>query len=152
MRSQAVPAARPRLSAGATNTTVATARAFDHAPEPEVRTAAGVLQGSHEAGLAVFRGVPYAEPTPPQAGLFGSDELAQQGAGVDWLSVNVRSPYPAAGSDYPCWCGSPRRLRYRTSNLPEFDGSRLAAGSVVAVVEPKDELGHDGLAPCYPVA
>ena len=27
----------------------------------EVRTAAGVLRGSREAGLAVFRGVPYAE-------------------------------------------------------------------------------------------
>ncbi|MEV6987601.1 carboxylesterase family protein, partial [Sphaerisporangium sp. NPDC051017] len=30
--------------------------------EPEVRTAAGVLRGGREAGLAVFRGIPFAEP------------------------------------------------------------------------------------------
>ena len=30
--------------------------------EPAVRTTAGVLRGSREAGLAVFRGIPYAEP------------------------------------------------------------------------------------------
>ena len=30
--------------------------------EPEVRTAAGGLRGGREAGLAVFRGIPFAEP------------------------------------------------------------------------------------------
>ncbi|OON28402.1 hypothetical protein BSA16_26820, partial [Micromonospora sp. Rc5] len=30
--------------------------------EPEVRNVFGVLRGGREAGLAVFRGLPYAEP------------------------------------------------------------------------------------------
>jgi para-nitrobenzyl esterase len=29
---------------------------------PEVRAAAGRLRGSREAGVAVFRGIPFAEP------------------------------------------------------------------------------------------
>ena len=29
---------------------------------PEVRTAAGTLRGTWEAGVAVFRGIPFAEP------------------------------------------------------------------------------------------
>ena len=113
---------------------VTAARSSESAPEPEVRTAAGVLRGSREAGLAVFRGVPYAEPPvgalrfaaprpvrgwagvraavsygppPPQAGLFGMDGLAQEAAGDDWLSVNVWSPDPVPGPACRCWCGSP---------------------------------------------
>ena len=113
---------------------VTAARSSESAPEPEVRTAAGVLRGSRETGLAVFRGVPYAEPPvgalrfaaprpvrgwaglraavsygppPPQAGLFGMDGLAREAAGGDWLSVNVWSPDPAPGPACRCWCGSP---------------------------------------------
>ena len=72
---------------------------------PEVRTAAGALRGSREAGVAVFRGIPFAEPPvgalrfaaprpvrgwdgvreavsfgppPPQAAAFGMDGLARE--------------------------------------------------------------------------
>ncbi|MEV8014940.1 carboxylesterase family protein [Streptomyces sp. NPDC086554] len=97
-------------------------------PEPiEVRTAAGVLRGCRAAGVAVFRGVPFAEPPvgplrfaaprpargwdgvrdavsygppPPQGGHFGMDALARDAAGDDdWLTVNVWSPEPGPGSD-----------------------------------------------------
>ncbi|RKN77322.1 carboxylesterase/lipase family protein [Streptomyces klenkii] len=78
------------------------------APRPEVRTAAGALRGTREAGVAVFRGIPFAEPPvgalrfaapqpvrgwdgvreavsygppPPQGGHFGMDALARDAVG-----------------------------------------------------------------------
>ena len=153
--------------------TVTAARSSESAPEPEVRTAAGVLRGSREAGLAVFRGVPYAEPPvgalrfaaprpvrgwagvraavsygppPPQGGLFGMDELAQEAAGDDWLSVNVWSPDPAPGAGLPVLVWIPGGgYVIGTSSLPEFDGGRLAAGGVV-VVTLNYRLGVEGFA------
>ncbi|WP_410790526.1 carboxylesterase family protein [Kribbella sp. C-35] len=79
--------------------------------EPEVRTAASVLGGGREAGLAVFRGIPFAEPPvgalrfaaplpvrswdgvrpavaygppPPQSGVLG---VSQDTAGDDELAA-----------------------------------------------------------------
>ena len=152
---------------------VTAARSSESAPQPEVRTAAGVLRGSREAGLAVFRGVPYAEPPvgalrfaaprpvrgwagvraavsygppPPQAGLFGMDGLAQEAAGDDWLSVNVWSPDPAPGAGLPVLVWIPGGgYVIGTSSLPEFDGGRLAAGGVV-VVTLNYRLGVEGFA------
>ena len=152
--------------------TVTAARSSESGPEPEVRTAAGVLRGSREAGLAVFRGVPYAEPPvgplrfaaprpvrgwagvraavsygppPPQAGLFGMDGLAQEAVGGDWLSVNVWSPDPAPGSGLPVLVWIPGGgYVIGTSSLPEFDGG-LAAGGVV-VVTLNYRLGVEGFA------
>ncbi|MFF4101843.1 carboxylesterase/lipase family protein [Streptomyces sp. NPDC001903] len=90
-------------------------------PRPRARVSAGALLGSREAGVAVFRGIPFAEPPvgaqrfaaprrvrgwsgvreavsygppPPQAGVFGMDALARQSPGDDWLTVNVWSPEP----------------------------------------------------------
>ena len=153
--------------------TVTAARSSDSAPEPEVRTAAGVLCGSREAGVAVFRGVPYAEPPvgalrfaaprpvrgwagvraavsygppPPQAGRFGMDGLAQEAAGDDWLSVNVWSPDPVPGAGLPVLVWIPGGgYVIGTSSLPEFDGGRLAAGGVV-VVTLNYRLGVEGFA------
>ncbi|GAA1914154.1 carboxylesterase family protein [Streptomyces durmitorensis] len=95
-------------------------------PGPEVRAVAGALRGMREAGVAVFRGIPFAEPPvgalrfaaprpvggwdgvraarsygppPPQGGHFGMDALAQEVPGDDWLTVNVWSPEPGSGAD-----------------------------------------------------
>ncbi|MFB7619983.1 carboxylesterase/lipase family protein [Kitasatospora sp. NPDC056181] len=140
---------------------------------PEVRTAAGALRGSREAGLAVFRGIPYAEPPvgalrfaeprpvrgwagvraavsygppPPQAGVFGMEALSQEAAGDDWLTVNVWSPEPVPGAGLPVMVWIPGGAYViGTSSLPEFDGGRLAAGGVV-VVTLNYRLGLEGFA------
>src|SRR4051794_23548371 len=86
---------------------------------PEVRTAAGALRGRREAGVAVFRGIPFAEapvgglrfaaprpvrgwdgvrsaeaygPLPPQPDAFGRGEVSRGAPGDHWLTVNVWSP------------------------------------------------------------
>jgi para-nitrobenzyl esterase len=153
--------------------TVTATESSESAPEPEVRTAAGVLRGRREAGLAVFRGVPYAEPPvgalrfaaprpvrgwagvraavsygppPPQPSLFGTDGLAREPAGDDWLSVNVWSPDPAPGAGLPVLVWIPGGgYVIGASSRPEFDGGRLAAGGVVLVTL-NYRLGVEGFA------
>ncbi|MEV4236734.1 carboxylesterase family protein [Nocardia sp. NPDC049737] len=49
--------------------------------EPEIRTAAGVVRGRWESDVAVFRGIPYAEP-PVGARRFGAPVPAQRWDGV----------------------------------------------------------------------
>jgi para-nitrobenzyl esterase len=128
--------------------------------QPEVRAAAGALRGSQEAGLAVFRGIPFAEPPvgalrfaaprpvqawdgvreavsygppPPQAGFFGMDALAQD-ASDDWLTINVWSPEPDQGAGLPVmvWVQGGGYV-IGMSSLPEYDGGNLARDGVVVV-------------------
>ncbi|GHE60485.1 carboxylic ester hydrolase [Streptomyces longispororuber] len=134
-------------------------RAF--ATEPEVRTAAGAVRGRRESGIAVFRGIPFAEPPvgalrfaaprtvrrwdgvrqavaygppPPQSGLFGMDTLAGHTDGEDWLTVNVWSPAPDPEAALPVmvWIAGGGYV-FGTSGLPEYDGRRLAGHGVVLV-------------------
>ncbi|MFD6436092.1 carboxylesterase/lipase family protein [Streptomyces venezuelae] len=139
---------------------------------PEVRTRAGALRGSLEAGVAVFRGIPFAEPPvgalrfaapravrgwsgvrdavaygppPPQGGHFGMDALAREAVGEDWLTVNVWSPDPGPGAGLPVlvWIQG-GAYTIGMSGLPEYDGGRLARDGGAVVVTFNYRVGLEG--------
>lgn len=137
----------------------------------EVRTASGVLLGRQEAGVAVFRGIPFAEapvgerrfaaprpvrgwdgvrpalaygPPPPQPVPFGTGQGA---AGDEWLTVNVWSPDPGPGARLPVmvWFHG-GGYTFGMSGSPEFDGHRLARDGGVVVVTFNYRVGAEGFA------
>ncbi|GAB2982657.1 carboxylesterase family protein [Amycolatopsis acidiphila] len=143
------------------------------ASRPEVRAVAGTLRGSREAGLAVFRGIPFTEPPvgalrfaaprpvrrwsgvreavtygppPPQAGAFAMDALSRDAAG-DWLTLNVWSPDPGPGAGLPVmvWIQG-GAYAIGMANLPEYDGGRLARDGGVVVVTFNYRVGIEGFA------
>ncbi|WP_210576840.1 carboxylesterase/lipase family protein [Streptomyces sp. GESEQ-4] len=133
-------------------------------PEPQpaparqpvlVRTTAGTVRGIQEGDVAVFRGIPFAEPPvgalrfaapqpargwdgvrpaldfgppPPQ----GMDTTATDSRGDDWLTINVWTPEPdpGAGRAVMVWIYG-GAYTFGTSGLPEYDGARLAEDVVV---------------------
>ncbi|WP_327287435.1 carboxylesterase/lipase family protein [Streptomyces sp. NBC_01198] len=140
---------------------------------PEVRSAAGWLRGSREAGVAVFRGIPFAEPPvgtlrfaapraipawsgvrdalaygppPPQGGHFGMAARSQH-VGDGWLTANVWSPEPdpAAGLPVMVWIQGGAYV-IGMSGLPEYDGGRLAREGGVVVVTFNYRVGIEGFA------
>ncbi len=140
------------------------------APDPVVRTGCGAVRGRLEAGLAAFRGIPYAAapvgphrlaapqpvpawdgerpavafgPPPPQsAGLGGSAGTT----GEEWLSLNVwtPSPDPAAGLPVLVWVPGGGYV-VGDAGLPEYDGGVLARAGMV-VVTLSYRLGVEGFA------
>jgi para-nitrobenzyl esterase len=138
--------------------------------EPEVRTTAGVLRGGREAGLAVFRGIPFAEPPvgairfaapqpvrswdgvrpavaygppPPQSGVLGA---SQDSAGDGWLTINVWTPDPDPATGLPVMVWIPGGgYVMGNSSLPDYDAGRLA-GSGTVVVTLNYRLGIEGFA------
>ncbi len=143
-------------------------------PAPEVRASGGILRGAWEAGVAVFRGIPFAEPPvgglrfaaprsgrrwdgvreamsygppPPQAAAFGMDRMAPEATGDDWLTLNVWSPEPQPGAGLPVmvWVHG-GAYSIGMSSLPEYDGGRLARDGGVVVVTFNYRVGIEGFA------
>jgi len=142
---------------------------------PEVSTRAGVVRGTAEGGLAVFRGIPYARPPvgelrfagpmppapwtgvrdatafgppPPQSALLPT--LAPPpppGADPDdWLTVNVWTPSPGGDSGLPVLVWIyGGAYRLGVSSQPSYDGARLAELGVV-VVTFNHRVGVEGFA------
>jgi para-nitrobenzyl esterase len=148
--------------------------AADERRGPDVRTPSGRLRGGWEAGTAVFRGIPFAEPPvgalrfaaprrtpgwtgvrealafgppPPQGGHFGMDARAQEATGDDWLTVNVWSPDPGPDAGLPVmvWIQGGAYV-IGMSGLPEYDGGRLARDGGVVVVTFNYRVGVEGFA------
>jgi para-nitrobenzyl esterase len=115
------------------------------------------VRGTSEAGLAVFRGIPFADapvgplrfaaprsvapwagvreatefgPPPPQAGFFGMDALVRDAN--DWLTVNVWTADPGARLPVMVWIQG-GAYGIGMSGLPQYDGARLARDGVVVV-------------------
>jgi para-nitrobenzyl esterase len=151
-----------------------TAESPHPAAPPEVSTPAGRVRGHREAGVAVFRGIPYAQPPvgalrlaaprpvpgwsgvrealafgppPPQGGHFGMDALSPGSADDDWLTVNVWSPEPDPGAGLPVmvWIQG-GGYEIGMSGLPEYDGGRLAREGRVVVVTLNYLVGAEGFA------
>jgi para-nitrobenzyl esterase len=140
----------------------------------EVRTAAGALRGRYEGGVAVFRGIPFAEapvgglrfaaprparawdgvraalsygPPPPQPDVFGRDEVSGAAVGDGWLTVNVWTPAPDPDAKLPVmvWIYG-GAYTVGTSAGPEFDGRRLARDGEVVVATFNYRVGVEGFA------
>ncbi len=142
--------------------------------EPVVRTAAGQVRGRAENGIAVFRGIPFAQPPvgdlrfaaprparawdgvreaamfgpPPPQSAFLLTPTAPVAPGADpddWLTVNVFSPDPgAARLPVMVWIYG-GAYRFGASSLTGYDGTALARQNVV-VVTFNHRIGVEGYA------
>ena len=131
--------------------------------EPVVRTASGAVRGRRNAaGIAVFLGIPFAEPPvgdlrfaaprparpwdgtrdakafgpPPPQSAYAVTAAPPAAPGTDpddWLTVNVFTPDPgAAGLPVMVWIYG-GAYRAGSSSLPGYDGTPLAQQNVVLV-------------------
>ena len=130
------------------------------------------MRGGWDAGVAVFRGIPFAAPPvgalrfaaprpvqgwdgtrdalaygppPPQGGHFGM--ASRSAEGDDWLTINVWTPSPQriAGLPVLVWIQGGGYL-IGMSSLPEYDGARLARDGGVVVVTFNYRVGAEGFA------
>ncbi|MFC4015275.1 carboxylesterase/lipase family protein [Nonomuraea purpurea] len=145
-------------------------------PEPEVRTTAGVVRGRAEDGLAVFRGIPYAQPpigearfqaprparhwdgvreayefgppAPQDANMGGrSGGDLFKGAGDDWLTVNVWTPDPDPAARRPVMVWiHGGAYKQGLSGSPGYDAQDIAREGDVVFVSLNYRLGIEGFA------
>ncbi|MFJ5995728.1 carboxylesterase/lipase family protein [Streptomyces sp. NPDC092370] len=144
-------------------------------PGPVVRTTAGAVRGRREAGLAVFRGIPFAAPPvgearfmpprpadawdgirgayafgppPPQdLGNLGGPGLIEVPHGDEWLTVNVWTPEPDPSAHRPVmvWIYG-GAYKLGHSGSPGYDARHIAADGDVVVVSLNYRLGMEGFA------
>jgi len=145
------------------------------AEDLEVRTVAGAVRGRAEGGLAVFRGVPFAEPPvgelrfqaprpvrswegtreaydfgppPPQeAGFQGRAGVLDTPTGDDWLTVNVWTPEanPSARRPVMVWIYG-GAYKLGHSGSPGYDAQHLARAGDLVVVTLNYRVGVEGFA------
>lgn len=120
----------------------------------EAEVTGGTVRGTHEDGLAVFRGIPFASlagafaepgpvtrwtgvrectrfgPPPPQPGL--DPVTSADATPSDWLSVNIWSPALRGRLPVMVWIHG-GAYTFGWSGLPEHDGAALARRGVVLV-------------------
>jgi para-nitrobenzyl esterase len=144
-------------------------------PGPVVRTAAGAVRGRREDGLAVFRGIPFAEPPvgqarfraprparawdgtreayafgppPPQeAGLQGRTGFLDRSLGDDWLTVNVWTPDPDPAARRPVmvWIYG-GAYKLGHAGSPGYDARHIARDGDLVVVTFNYRVGIEGFA------
>ncbi len=139
--------------------------------EPQARTTAGAVRGRAEGGLAVFRGIPFAQPPtgparfaapqpvtpwdgvrdatafgtpPPQSSVFGPAPVP---ASDDWLTLNVWTPAadPAARRPVLVWIYG-GAYKVGSAEIPAYDGSRLAREGDLVLVTFNYRTGMEGFA------
>ncbi|MFJ9673208.1 carboxylesterase/lipase family protein [Streptomyces sp. NPDC101221] len=147
----------------------------DESVEPVVRTSAGAVRGRTEDGLAVFRGIPFAQPPvgearfaaprrprpwdgvrdayafgppPPQdVGAAGTAGSPDAPGGDDWLTVNVWTPAPDPAARRPVmvWIYG-GAYKLGHSGNPAYDARRIAADGDLVVVTLNYRVGMEGFA------
>jgi para-nitrobenzyl esterase len=139
----------------------------------EVATVSGIVRGRWENGVAVFRGMPFAEPPvgrlrfaaprpvagwsgvreafefgpPPPQEAWGAARQPGKATGDDWLTVNVWTLAPEASAHRPVlvWIyGGAYKLG--SADDPGYNGGRLAHDGDVVVVTFNYRIGIEGFA------
>jgi len=145
------------------------------AAAPVVRCGAGAVRGRLEGGLAVFRGIPFAEPPvgearfqaprpvrgwdgvrdsfefgppPPQeSGFQGRRGVLEGPTGDDWLTVNVWTPAPGPTARRPVmvWIYG-GAYKLGHAGSPGYDAQHIARDGDLVVVTFNYRVGIEGFA------